>query len=309
MAPQVMWIGLGNMGRGMCKNLVEKGPLDSPLLLFNRTKKRSDDLSAKLGTDKTEALSSIEDGVKRADIVFTCLSNDAAVEEAYAAILRAGNLKGKLVVDCSTIHPDATEKTAKIVVDAGAEFVASPIFGPPANAEAGQLLFIPAGPKASIARLRPYTTGVMGIAEIPFEDKPYASSSKLKLIGNTFILNMVTQLAEGLTMAEKTEVGTEPVQQFIKLLFGGVHAAYADRMVQGTYHKMDEPLFSANNALKDAGHAINLAEAAGMVIRNTETAAGYLKDVAKHVGGDKGDIAGIYGAARMDAGLKYENDA
>lgn len=234
MAPQILFIGLGNMGRGMCKNLVEKGSLDKPLLLFNRTKKRADDLATKLGGPaKAEAVESIKEGVKRADIIFSCLSNDAAVEEAFDAILKVGHVKGKLFVDCSTIHPDTTENLANRVVEAGADFVASPVFGAPPMADAGQLIFVPAGPKKAVDRLRPYIKGVCGKAEIPMEDKPYGISLRLKLIGNTFILNMVTQLAEGLTVGEKSGVGAETVANFASIMFGGPWAAYAERMTKG----------------------------------------------------------------------------
>ncbi|KAK8042667.1 hypothetical protein PG994_013150 [Apiospora phragmitis] len=276
MASQVFWIGLGNMGRGMSKNLAEKGSLDKPLLVYNRTKKRADDLVAK---------------------------------ELYAPILKSGDLQGKLFVETSTIHPDTTERLAKSLTDAGAEFVASPVFGAPAAADAAQLIFVPAGPKSSIHKLRPFIQGVMGRAEIPFDDKPYGSALKLKLIGNTFVLNMVTQLAEALTLAEKSEVGIAPVKQFVDLFVGGPWSAYGERMIQGVYHKIDEPLFSADNAIKDASHALDLGQKVGVELKNAETAKEYAQDVAKHAGGEKGDIAGIYGAVRRRAGLKYENDA
>ncbi|KAI2635198.1 NAD binding domain of 6-phosphogluconate dehydrogenase-domain-containing protein [Xylaria nigripes] len=307
MAPQILWIGLGNMGTGMCKNLVEKGGLDKPLILFNRTKKRAENLAATLPAGKTEVVDSIEEGVRKADIIFTIVSNDAAVKETISTILRC-DVKGKLIVECSTIHPDTTKGVAHDVLAKGAEFVASPVFGAPAAATAGALIFVPAGPKSSIDRLRPFTTGVMGRAEIPFDDKPYESSLKLKLLGNTFVLNMVSVLGEGLTLGEKAGVGVEPVKQFVDLLFGGVYSAYAERMVKGTYWKMEEPLFSADNARKDAGHALSMAEAAGTKLHFAKQGDEYLKVVADHAGGAKGDIAGIYGAVRKQNGLKFEND-
>jgi 3-hydroxyisobutyrate dehydrogenase-like beta-hydroxyacid dehydrogenase len=168
---------------------------------------------------------------------------------------------------------------------------------------------VPAGPKSAIDKLRPYTTGVMGRAEIPFDDKPYESSLKLKLLGNAFIINMVTVLGEGLTLGEKVGIGPDPVKQFVDIIFGGVYSAYAERMVKGVYWQMDEPLFSADNARKDAGHAMNMARAAGVDLKLAEVSDEYLKVVADHAGGSKGDIAGIYGAVRKQSGLKYENDA
>ncbi|KAI8630578.1 NAD binding domain of 6-phosphogluconate dehydrogenase-domain-containing protein [Xylariaceae sp. FL1651] len=308
MAPQLMWIGLGNMGRGMCKNLVEKGNLDKPLILYNRTKKRSEDLAATLPAGKTEVVETIGEGVKKADIIFIIVSNDAAVKEAVGTILQS-DVKGKLIVDCSTIHPNTTNQVAQDVLAKGAEFIASPVFGAPAAADAGALIFVPAGPKSSLEKLRPFIKGVMGRVEIPFEDRPYEAALKLKLLGNTFVLNMVAVLAEGLTLGEKIGVGVEPVKQFVEMLFGGVYAGYADRMVKGTYWKMEEPLFSADNARKDASHAMDLAKSAGMELQLMKKVDDYLEVLADHAGGSKGDIAGVYGAVRKQSGLKFENDA
>ena len=59
-------------------------------------------------------------------------------------------------------------------------------------------------------------------------------------------------------------------------------------------------------ARKDANHALSLAEASGTRLKGVEVAYGHLAAVQKHKG-SKGDIAGIYGAVRQEAGLKYEN--
>lgn len=51
---------------------------------------------------------------------------------------------------------------------------------------------------------------------------------------------------------------------------------------------------------------MHLAEASGTKLRAVELADQHLQDVVK-AKGDKGDIAGIYGAVRLEAGLPYEN--
>jgi 3-hydroxyisobutyrate dehydrogenase-like beta-hydroxyacid dehydrogenase len=109
----------------MCKNLVEKGNLDKPLILYNRTKKRSDDLAAALGTDKTKVVDSIDDAVKSADIIFMCLGDDAAVNSTVDVILEQ-QVEGKLIVDASTVHPDTTNALEKRVTAKGAGFVGMP---------------------------------------------------------------------------------------------------------------------------------------------------------------------------------------
>ncbi|KAI0478960.1 NAD binding domain of 6-phosphogluconate dehydrogenase-domain-containing protein [Xylariaceae sp. FL0804] len=332
MAPQILFIGIGNMGRGMAKNLAEKGGLDRPLLLYNRTRRRAEDLAAALPAGRAEVADSLADGVRRADVVFSVLSNDAAVREVVdAALALGGGLGGKLFVECSTIHPDAAEQIARDLTAAGAEVVVAPVWGAPAVAEAGGLVqagtvarsgdktaansddsalsFIPAGPKSSIDRARPYFTGVMGRAEIPFEDQAYGKSSTLKLVGNSFLLNMVAQMGETMTLAEKSGAGTGPFQQFVDLLFGGVLSAYATRMSAGTYWRMAEPLFSADNARKDLGHARSLADRAGMGdLRYGRVSDELYGAVAAHAGGARGDVAGAYGAVRKASGLRFEND-
>src|ERR1700734_3648819 len=101
MAPQLAWIGLGNMGRGMCKNLVEKGKLSEPLIIYNRTTVKAEDLSKKIGHSTVS--SSLSEAVTRSDIIFFCLGDDAAVQSNVEEALK-GDVKGKLFVDCSTVH-------------------------------------------------------------------------------------------------------------------------------------------------------------------------------------------------------------
>ncbi|KAK4193706.1 putative oxidoreductase YfjR [Podospora australis] len=306
MAPRILWIGLGNMGRGMVKNLVEKGPLDSPVLVFNRTKQRSIDLSNSLPEGKTEVIDSIAAGVSKADIIFIILSNDDVVEAAVNEILSSGDITGKLIVDCSTIHPDTTTRLAEAVTAKNAEFLTAPVFGAPAMADSGQLIGVLAGPKSAVDRARPYFQGVMARAEVNMSDEPYGKALTLKLIGNTFILNMVEQLAEGHVLAEKSGLGTKYLHQWVENMFPGPYAAYSTRMLSGDYYTREYPLFTVDLARKDAGHAMSLAKAAGTRLKNLEVGDEHLRQVKEHAG-ERGDIAGIYGAVRKEAGLKYEN--
>ena len=69
------------------------------------------------------------------------------------------------------------------------------------------------------------------------------------------------------------------------------------------YHT--EPLFGVDLARKDAKHALSLADACGVKMRDVEVADAHLAEVQK-VQGSKGDIASIYGAVRQESGLKYQ---
>jgi 3-hydroxyisobutyrate dehydrogenase-like beta-hydroxyacid dehydrogenase len=128
----------------------------------------------------------------------------------------------------------------------------------------------------------------------------------LKVIGNTFVLNMVETLSEGHVLAEKSGLGTDNLHHFIETMFPGPYAAYSARMLSGDYHRREEPLFAVDLARKDARHAMALAKAAGTRLKDVEVGEAHLEMVKKHKG-EAGDIAGIYGAVRQEAGLKFEN--
>lgn len=295
------------MGRGMVKNLVEKGKYSGPVVIYNRTFARTEKLVANLEAGKAKAVASIPEVVKESDIIFTCVANDAAVEETIATALKVPEAQGKLFVDCSTIHPDTTNQIAKTITSAGADFVANPVFGAPAMADSGNLVCVLAGPKALVDRVLPYCTGVMGRADINFSDQPHGKATHLKVIGNTFIGAMVETLSEGHVLAEKSGLGVDNLHKFVETMFPGPYTAYSNRMLSGDYWKREEPLFTAKLARKDAGHARSLAEACGAKMKGLEVGDEHLRMVVEEKG-DRGDIAGIYGAVRMESGLRFEND-
>jgi 3-hydroxyisobutyrate dehydrogenase-like beta-hydroxyacid dehydrogenase len=115
-----------SVNKGMCKNIVTRGDLENPLIIFNRTAKRAEDLSKSLPSGKSVVLTSIDEVVSKSDIIFICVSDDAAVNETIDTALKS-DVKGKLFVDCSTVHPDTTEGLAKKITAAGAEFGRSPL--------------------------------------------------------------------------------------------------------------------------------------------------------------------------------------
>lgn len=80
----------------------------------------------------------------------------------------------------------------------------------------------------------------MGRTEIDFSDQKPSKATLLKVVGNSFILQMVEALSEGHTVAEKTELGSDNLHKFIETLFPGPYTAYSKRMMEGDYYKRDE---------------------------------------------------------------------
>lgn len=112
----------------MAKNIVSKANLDKPLIIYNRTGKRSQDFKASLeNLDSVQVVESIEEAVKAADIIFTSLGDDKSVNSVLdTALQTSGGVTGKLFVDTSTILPETSDAVAQKMRSGGAEFIAAP---------------------------------------------------------------------------------------------------------------------------------------------------------------------------------------
>ncbi|KAJ5604575.1 hypothetical protein N7510_009729 [Penicillium lagena] len=308
---RVAWIGLGNIGRGMSTNIAQKGP-QSSLVLYNRTTAKATAHAQTLGGKATVA-NTLSEAVQGGDLIFSCVGDDAALNQIVSTIVddKSLDLSTKTFIDCSTVHPDTSRATEKAFASRGAAFVACPVFGAPNMADAGQLIVVPAGKQSAIIKARPFFDGVTAKKTIDLSsgtgsDIDVSRALTLKVLGNTFILNTVGVLAETLVAAEASGLGIEPMKEWIDEFAPGPFAKYADRMVSGDYHQREEPLFAVDLARKDLRHAKNLAKQGGQRMRNVEVTDHFLESV-KEKRGEKGDVAAVYGAARKEAGLKFEN--
>jgi 3-hydroxyisobutyrate dehydrogenase-like beta-hydroxyacid dehydrogenase len=69
----------------------------------------------------------------------------------------------------------------------------------------------------------------------------------LKVIGISFIFNMVEAIAEGHVLAEKTGLGSSKLHEYLTVLFPGVYTAYSNRMISGDYWDRNEVSFFQSN--------------------------------------------------------------
>ena len=101
--PIIGFIGLGYMGHGMAKNLVEKGY--TVFVKGNRNRTPVDSLVAKGATEVATAREMAE----RCDVIHTCLSNSPQVEAVFRGSdgIPAGARDGLVVIETSTADPTA----------------------------------------------------------------------------------------------------------------------------------------------------------------------------------------------------------
>ena len=102
---QVGWIGLGSMGYLMARNLanhrathLEQQP---PLLVWNRSKDKSEKLLHELGGRKVAIADTVVDIATKCDIVLTSLASDEVVKSVYKEIAAALQARSLHVVSVS----------------------------------------------------------------------------------------------------------------------------------------------------------------------------------------------------------------
>ncbi len=133
--PTVGFIGVGFMGHGMAKNILQGG---YPLWVKgNRNRTPVDSL---VGMGATEAKTPRE-MAENCDVIHICLSNSPQVEAVFHGPdgILAGARSGLIVVDTTTADPTSTEALAAALAEKGGMMVDAPLGRTPKEAEAGTL--------------------------------------------------------------------------------------------------------------------------------------------------------------------------
>jgi 3-hydroxyisobutyrate dehydrogenase len=147
---KVAFIGLGNMGLPMCRNLLARG---HSLKVYDVVADRVKALADAGGEAATSAI----DCAKGAEAVVTMLPSSPHVRSAYGGPygVLAGAAPGTLLIDSSTIDPLTAREVAMDAQAKGCPMVDAPVSGGVSGAEAGTLTFMVGGDAAHFAAARP----------------------------------------------------------------------------------------------------------------------------------------------------------
>ncbi|QSQ14633.1 NAD(P)-dependent oxidoreductase [Myxococcus landrumensis] len=248
------FVGLGNMGLPMAKNLLAAG---HEVVVWNRTAARAEPLvrqGARVAATPAEA-------AKGAEVVFSMLADDRAAEAVALGPqgIIEGLSKGAVHVSSSTISVALSQKLTDAHASAGQGYVSSPVFGRPEAADAKQLWVLAAGAKADVERCRPALEALGRGLTVLGEQASMANVAKLS--GNFLIAAMLETLAEAFAFTRKS--GIEP-KQFMEL-FQSVFARSPifERYAQAIADEKYSPAgFAMRLGLKDVGLVLDAARAA-----------------------------------------------
>lgn len=138
MKRRIGFIGVGNMGKGICHNVILAG---HEVSVFDVDRERSERFSG-----QAHICSTLEDVCAESDILFLSLPNSGIVEKVMDTVFSLG-VKGKLVIDLSTSDPVSTRKLYGRMKALGGDFVDSPLIAGPQDAWDKTLTAVVAGDK------------------------------------------------------------------------------------------------------------------------------------------------------------------
>jgi 3-hydroxyisobutyrate dehydrogenase-like beta-hydroxyacid dehydrogenase len=249
---KVGFIGVGNMGGPMCRNIIKN--TNHEVIVFDlnaEALKTCTDLGASAG-------SSVADVAARADVVITSLPMPKHVEEVAAAI--AANAKpGTVYIDLSTNSPTVAKRVAEALAAKGIQMLEAPVSGGTPRATDGTIVIMVAGDEKLCDAQRPllnsFSSEVVHVGDI-------GMGSVAKLINNMLAFCNMAAAAEALVMGAKSGIDLKKLDQVISKASGysSGYRSVADKSFAGNFN----PTFALDLAHKDLRLALELADELGV---------------------------------------------
>jgi len=248
----VGFIGLGNMGSAMAKNLAQAG---FRLRVWNRNPQKAKEMVRDL--PQAQLCNTPREAAEGSQFVVSSLANDEAVRAVTFG--PDGTLSGMdkdcTRVEASTISVALSEELESAHAKAQRRFVAAPVFGRPDAAAQRQLWIVAGGPSDALERCAPLFAAI-GQGTFRFARPPHANL--MKLVGNLTIASLIETLGEVLVLAEKGGVAPGDAMQVLSAVFQSpVLKGYGSRIATQSYRPAG---FRMELGLKDVTLALRAGE-------------------------------------------------
>lgn len=184
--------GTGRMGSAIAGRLLGAG---REVVVWNRTPAKAKALEAA----GASVVSTAAELAGRCEIVITILTDAAAIDAVYGGDrgLLAGDVRGKLFIEMSTVRPGTEESLAARVRAKGAAMIDCPVGGSVGPAKEGKLFGFIGGEQADVARARPVLEHVCRRIE---HVGPVGAGARMKLAINLPLLVYWEAFAEALAL-------------------------------------------------------------------------------------------------------------
>jgi 3-hydroxyisobutyrate dehydrogenase-like beta-hydroxyacid dehydrogenase len=247
----VGFIGLGNMGAAIARNLLKAG---HRLTVYNRTRAKAEALAAE-GAQLAERVAD----ACRGEIVITMLADDRAVEAVVSGNGGIGHSlgAGAIHLSMSTISIELSERLGRMHGEAGQIYATAPVFGRPDAAAAAMLFIVAAGSTQAIGKCQPLFDAI-GQKAFVIGNRP-SDANLVKLSGNFLIAATIESLGEAIALVRKSGIDAN---RFVEILTGTLFSSpvYANYGAIIANEKYEPAGFKMALGLKDIRLALAAAE-------------------------------------------------
>jgi 2-hydroxy-3-oxopropionate reductase len=201
MRTSVGFIGLGMMGRGMAANLLKAG---FDLMVWNRTASRADEL-VRQGAQRAASPAEL---AAACDVIISCVSDTPDVRAVLLGEQGAihGVRPGALVIDMSTISPQAVREMAEQFAEREVHFLDAPVSGGSEGAAKGTLSIMVGGDPAQVARAMPY---FQAMGQTITHVGANGAGQTVKLVNQILVAGTMLAMSEALVFAQASGVDLE----------------------------------------------------------------------------------------------------
>ncbi|KIT16269.1 3-hydroxyisobutyrate dehydrogenase [Jannaschia aquimarina] len=249
---KVAFIGTGNMGAPMARNLADAGHEVTGF-----------DTQAPM-PDGVLVAASATDAVKDAEVAVTMLPNGEILRAVVAEILPA-MAPGAVLLDCSTVDVDSARAVAREAAAQGRRFLDAPVSGGVGGADAGTLTFMVGGAEDALATARPLLE-VMGARIVHCGEA--GAGQAAKICNNMILGATMVATCEAFALADRLGLDRQAMFDVVSTSSGQSWSmnTYCPAPGVGPTSPADNdyrPGFAAELMLKDLGLAAQAAEAVG----------------------------------------------
>ena len=286
------FIGMGTMGVGMAMNILKAG---HEVTVHNRTREKE----ASLAAEGAGRAASPKEAASGAEIIVICVSDTPDVEEIILGDegVIHGAPEGAIVVDMSTINPEATRRMAEKLAEKGVKMLDAPVSGGSEGAQNGTLSIMAGGEEAVFEKALPILetmgktithVGTIGAGQVT------------KAINQILIAGTYLTMAEGLTVGIKAGLDMEKVLQAIG--GGAANSWVLDNRGQNVINNTYPLGFRLSLHHKDLNIALETARELGATLPATALVAQIENGLIERGFGDD-DVSAIARAIREQSGL------
>jgi 2-hydroxy-3-oxopropionate reductase len=252
--PLLGFIGLGQMGAPMARNLLAAG---YSLVVHNR----SQAIVEAFAGEGAQPASSPREVAERVDLLFTCVGFPADVERVYLGEGGAieGSRSGQVFCDLSTVGPETHHQIAARLSEKGVGYLDAPVSGGTSGAKAGTLTIMVGGEASHFERVRPMLDAM---GKNIYLVGPTGAGATIKLVNQMMNAISIQAAAEGLVLATKAGIDPKLAHAILRTSSGG--NAALDGVANAAFTRDFEPGFSVALQQKDVSLAIGLGRELGV---------------------------------------------